>query len=85
MNSDFISNFSPQSAEAVEFADCISKEGWDIPPPNNYPIYDIKPSNDKAPALEIWGMWNPPSVPLLTGPLWSSLIYGLNRTDYVCK
>ena len=31
------------------------------------PGYDIKQSDGKAPALEIWGMWSTPS--LLSGPL----------------
>ena len=26
------------------------------------PEYDIKPSDDEASALEIWGMWSTPSL-----------------------
>ena len=39
------------------------------PPLPMYPRYDIKQSDGEAPALEIWGMWSTPSLPLLPGPL----------------
>ena len=39
------------------------------PPPNECHGFDIKPSDGKAPALEIWGMWSTPSLQLLPGPL----------------
>ena len=38
------------------------------------PRYDIKPSDDVAPALEIWGMWCTPLLPLLPGPLRSGVV-----------
>ena len=33
-------------------------------------IYDVKPSL----ALEIWGMWRTPLLPLLQGPLWPGVV-----------
>ena len=33
------------------------------------PGYDTKQSDGKTRALEIWGMWSTPSLPLLPGPL----------------
>ena len=55
-------------AGAVEYTNCISAE---IYPPNSNECsrYDIKQCDGEAPALEIWGMWNTPSLPLLPGPL----------------
>ena len=31
--------------------------------------YDIKKSDSVASALEFWGMWSTPSLPLIPGPL----------------
>ena len=45
-------NLIAQSVEAAEYTNCISAEGV-TPTPNEYPGYDIKPSADEAPALEI--------------------------------
>ena len=42
------------------------------------PGYDIKQSDGKAPALEIWGMWSTPSLPSLPGLLWP-VVVALNR------
>ena len=41
------------------------------PSPNEYPEkYD-----DEVPViLELWGMWSPPSLPLLPGPLWPGVV-----------
>ena len=39
------------------------------PPPNECPRYDIKPSDGKAPDLEIWEIWSTPLLTLLPGPL----------------
>ena len=36
---------------------------------NECPRYDIKQSIGEAPALESWGMWSTPSLPLLLGSL----------------
>ena len=55
-----------QSAGAVEYADCISAEGSDPPPPE-YQEYDTKPS-------EIWGMWSTPSLLLLPGPFYFRVV-----------
>ena len=41
-----------------------------VRPSHEYPQYDIKPPDCKAPALEIWGMWSTPSLPLLPGQHW---------------
>ena len=48
-----------QSAEAVEYTDCISK----------CPGYDTKQSDGEAPILELWGMWSTPSLSLFPSPL----------------
>ena len=42
---------------------------WVRPHLNECPWYDIKQSDGEAPALEIWGMWSIPSLPLLPSPL----------------
>ena len=34
-----------------------------------YPDYDTKSSDEKAPVLELWGMWSTPSLPLPPGAL----------------
>ena len=39
------------------------------PRQNKCPGYDIKSSDDEAPALEIWGMGSTYSLPLLSGLL----------------
>ena len=36
--------------------------------------YDIKQSDSDTLALEIWGMWSTPSLPLLPGPLWPGVV-----------
>ena len=36
---------------------------------NEYPGYDTKSSESEAPELDIWGMWNAPSLPLFPGSL----------------
>ena len=38
-----------QMAEAVEYINCKT-------PPNECPVYDIKPSDDEIPVLEFWGI-----------------------------
>ena len=43
-------------------------------PNNQCPRYDIKLSDGKGPAEEIWGMLSTPSLPLLPGPLSSGLV-----------
>ena len=67
-----------QSAGAIEYTNC-----------NKCPGYDTKQSDGEGPVmLGLWGMWSTPSMPLLPGPLWPSMvapdkgpIYGLNRTN----
>ena len=44
------------------------------PPLTKCTGYDIKLSDGKASALEIWGMWSTPSLPLLLGPLWPKAV-----------
>ena len=55
-------------AGAVAYINCISAEAK--PPHSSYECagYDTKQSDCKASALEIWGMWSTPSLPLLQGP-----------------
>ena len=49
------------SAGAIEYADCISAEGVRSPSSHNeYPCYDIKPSDGEAQIFERWGMWSTP-------------------------
>ena len=36
--------------------------------------YDIKKSDGEAPALEIWGMQSPTSLPLLQSPIWPKVV-----------
>ena len=59
--------FLAQSAEAVEFTDCISAEGRDFP--NECPAYDTKKSDSEAPGmLELRGM------PSFSSPLWPRVV-----------
>ena len=49
--------------------------GGVIPPPNEYPGYDLKQSDGEAPVmLKLWGMQSTPSVPLLPGSLWPRVV-----------
>ena len=43
-------------------------------PTNKCPGYYTKPSDGKAPVLELWGMGSTPSLPLLPGPLWPGVV-----------
>ena len=45
-----------KSAGDVEHTNYISVEGVRLPPYNDYPRYDSKPYNDKAPVIELWQM-----------------------------
>ena len=48
-------------------------------PPNKCPWYDTKQSDGEVPAmLEFWGMQSTPSLPLLPGPLWPSVVLFTN-------
>ena len=47
-------------AKAVEYVDFISTH-------NEYPVYDTKQFDSKAPVLELWRMWNISSLKLLSG------------------
>ena len=50
------------SAEAAEYTDCISAEGWVSS--NECPAYDTKNSDGKAAIiLELWGMQSTSSLP----------------------
>ena len=40
------------------------------PPNKECPGYETKPSDGEASALELWGMWSTPLLPLLLVPLW---------------
>ena len=62
-----------QVAVAVEYTDCISAEGKDSP--IEFPDYDTKQSNGKAPVtLELWEMQSTLSLPLLPGSLWPGMV-----------
>ena len=44
-------------------------------PPNKCPGYDTKQSDGEVPAvLELWGIWNTPSLLSLPGPLWLRVV-----------
>ena len=44
-------------------------------PLNKCPGYDSKQSDGEIPVmLELWGMGSTPSLPLLSGPLWSEVV-----------
>ena len=62
-----------QSAGTVEYSDCTSAEGQDLP--NECPGYDTKQSDGEVLVmLELWGMWSAPSLPSLPGPLWPGVV-----------
>ena len=61
-----------QLAEVVEYTNCISAEMSDLP--NECPGYNIKQSDCKASAWELWRIWSTLSLPLLPGPLWSRMV-----------
>ena len=64
-----------QSAGAVEYTDCFSAEGEDLPPPNECPGYDTKQSDGEVPAvLELRGMRSTHSWPSLPGSLWPGVV-----------
>ena len=56
------------SAGAVEYTDCIVAEDEDLRP-HGCLGYDIKQFDGDGSALENWGIWRIPSLPLLPGPL----------------
>ena len=48
---------------------------WGVRLPHKCPGYDTKQSDGEASVmLELWGMWNTPSLPSLPGPLWPGVI-----------
>ena len=62
-----------QSTRAIEYTNCIPVEGYDSP--NEYPRYDIKQPDGKAPVmLKLWEKQSTPSLPVLPGPLWPRMI-----------
>ena len=55
-----------QSAGAIEYTNSIFSESS---------VYDIKQSDGEDPVImEIWGMWNTPSLPSLSGSLWLGVV-----------
>ena len=53
-----------------------------LPRPKECPRYDIKQSDGEVPVmLELWGMWNAPSLSLLPGPFWPGVVVpvGINK------
>ena len=60
-------------------------------PPVSILDITLKQSNDKVPViLEVWGMWNTPSLLSLPGPLWPGVVapdmvlsIGLIELNYV--
>ena len=71
LNKNFLNNLIAQSAGAVEYTDCTSAEGVR----NQCPEYDTKQSDGEVPVmLGPWGIRSTPSLPLLPGPLWPSVV-----------
>ena len=66
-----------QPAVAVEYTNCISAEEEDSS--IECPDYDIKPSDDEASVLELWGIQSTPSSPMLPGPLWPRVIASMGQ------
>ena len=61
-----------QLVGAVEYTASLEK---DKTPPDEYPAYDTKQSDDEAPVmLELWVMQSTPLLPLLPGPLWPRVV-----------
>ena len=57
-----------QSAEDVEYTDCISAKGYDFP--NECTVYDTKQSDGETSVmLELWGMQSTPLLSSLPGLL----------------
>ena len=77
LNIDHISNFfsltKAQSAGVVEFADCISAEVL-APALNECPGYDTESFDGEAQVLELWGIWDTPSMPLFPSQLWTRVV-----------
>ena len=44
------------------------------PSPNKCTEHDTKSDGEVPAMLELWGMWNTPSLPLLPGPLWPKIV-----------
>ena len=62
-----------QSSGAVEYTNCTSAVGYDPPSPWVSWI-GHKLSDGEALVLELWGMLNTPSLPLLPSPLWPRVV-----------
>ena len=60
-----------QSAEAVEYADCIYEEGQTYS--NELPGYDTKQS-DADVLVMLWRTQSTSSLPLLPGPHWPGVV-----------
>ena len=62
-----------QSAEPVEYTNCITAEGYDFV--DECPGYDTKPSDGETPVmLDLWRMLSIPSLPSLPDPLWFGVV-----------
>ena len=62
-----------ESAGFVFYTDCTSAKGLRLP--IECSGHDTKQSDGKFPVMQgLWGMWSAPSLPLLPGPLWLSLV-----------
>ena len=62
-----------QSASLVEYIDFASADGLH-PHSMSVQIYDSKPCNGKAPALELSVMQSTLLLPLFLGPLWPRVV-----------
>ena len=62
-----------QTAGTVEYVDFFLYRGVRLPT-NECPGYDTKPSDRKAPVLDLWKRWTTFPLLLLPGPLWSEVL-----------
>ena len=61
------------SVGSAEYTDCPSAVGQDSY--NECPGYDTKQSDGETPViLELWEMRSTPSLPSLSGPLWTGVV-----------
>ncbi len=62
-----------QSAEVVEYTDCTSSQGYDLP--NECRGYDTKKSDGEVPVmLGLRRIQSTPSLPSIPGPLWPGMV-----------
>ena len=67
-----------QLAGTIEYTDCISALSSQV---IKCPRYNTKQFDGEAPViLELWGMRNTLSLPLLPGSLWPGVVASIDQT-----